>query len=568
MPSTPIKLGDPVLLSLTAHDGASGLFPQAHIYDSNGIEESASPFDLTEVGATGRYTSSAFVPTSTETFTALFITYTDAPHTSESFVHGRVEEMYPVDLVQTAASGATINTPANASSILTTGTTVSGDVTETEQLDSVYWQIEDDTGTLDMYFEFAISADGSPVSVTMTGRVNGNNDSLDVFAWNWSGAAWDQIGMLVGQGNNADNPHVYNLFATHVGTGGDLGKVRVRFQNTGLTSADLFVDQIFLSYAVINRSVGYEFGAIWIDTTGGGTAGTTPFINGTADNPVDSLVDAVTLSGSTNLKTFALSPGSSISLGQTFNGYVFFGDRWTVALNGQAIPNSVIRGATVSGICTGVTRPRFERCAMGVVTVPPCDFTACPLEGARITLGSAGDFFWDQCFSGVAGTGTYVVDFGVAVGTTNLNMRHYSGGAEFENMGQAGTDLVSLEGYGQYILNANCIGGTVACRGNFDRTDNSGGAVAFSDDARFTRSEVAADVNTVLSAAHGPGAWNGFLAVQGIQLQEIWASLGLNLAAPASFDFPSGFVQALANVTPIDIVISVVGTTVTLSRQP
>ena len=78
----------------------------------------------------------------------------------------------------------------------------------------------------------------------------------------------------------------------------------------------------------------------------------------------------------------------------------------------------------------------------------------------------------------------------------------------------------------------------------------------------------AADVDALLTANHGAGAWAGLTAGQGVQLQEVWVSLGLNIAAPAAFDFPGGFVRALANVTPIDIAISVVGTTVTLTRQP
>jgi formylmethanofuran dehydrogenase subunit C len=66
---------------------------------------------------------------------------------------------------------------------------------------------------------------------------------------------------------------------------------------------------------------------------------------------------------------------------------------------------------------------------------------------------------------------------------------------------------VSVEGNGQITINANCTGGTIAIRGNFDRTDLSGGAITFSDDARFTRSEVAAAVEAVLAAAHGSDSW-------------------------------------------------------------
>ncbi len=93
--------------------------------------------------------------------------------------------------------------------------------------------------------------------------------------------------------------------------------------------------------------------------------------------------------------------------------------------------------------------------------------------------------------------------------------------------------------------------------------------VAEHDATQVILAALPAAIDVVLSAAHGSGLWDGTLSgAQAIQLQETWTSLGNNIAAPASFDFPGLFIRALANVTPIDIVISVVGTTVTLTRQP
>ena len=70
-------------------------------------------------------------------------------------------------------------------------------------------------------------------------------------------------------------------------------------------------------------------------------------------------------------------------------------------------------------------------------------------------------------------------------------MRHYSGGVEILNMGQNGTDNMSLEGNGQLRINANCAGGTIALRGNFKVTDNSGGAVTIvRDDNSQTLTEM------------------------------------------------------------------------------
>jgi hypothetical protein len=51
---------------------------------------------------------------------------------------------------------------------------------------------------------------------------------------------------------------------------------------------------------------------------------------------------------------------------------------------------------------------------------------------------------------------------------------------------------MSLEGWGQLVINANCSAtSTVAIRGSFSVTDNAGGAVTLSDDARYEKNHVA-----------------------------------------------------------------------------
>lgn len=241
------------------------------------------------------------------------------------------------------------------------------------------------------------------------------------------------------------------------------------------------------------QSVGYEGGCIWIDTING-AAGTDDYENGTVDNPVNTLADAITLSASVGILRFCLAPGSSISLSQAFDGYMFIGRGWTLALNSQNVSNSIFVGATVSGICSGASgAPQFLDCFIGTVTVPPCRMIACGILNG-ITAQAAGDFFFDSCYSEVAGTGAPSFDFGAALGNEGLNLRHYSGGIEIKNMGGAGTDNMSLEGHGQLIINANCSAGTVAIRGNFTVTDNASGALTLSEDARYDTGQVNAQV--------------------------------------------------------------------------
>lgn len=227
----------------------------------------------------------------------------------------------------------------------------------------------------------------------------------------------------------------------------------------------------------------YEGAQVWIDTVNG-SAGTADYEDGTVDNPSNNIADATTIANSVGITRFRIAPDSSLTFATGYTGYNFWGDgQWTLALGGQALDRTHILNAIVSGTCTSSDRPVFERCDIGITTLPPCHIFESRLT-STITLSGAGDYILDHCSSAVAGTGSPSIDFGSA-GNTNLNMRHYSGGVEILNMGQNGTDNMSLEGNGQLRINANCTGGTIALRGNFKITDNSGGAVTIVKDDKY-----------------------------------------------------------------------------------
>ena len=220
----------------------------------------------------------------------------------------------------------------------------------------------------------------------------------------------------------------------------------------------------------------YEGPVIWIDTING-QSGVIPYENGTAENPVDSLADATTLATDLGFTEFMIAPGSILTLTQGYDGFSFVGGAagWTLVLGGQSLSGATISGATVSGVCTGAIPPLFLDCTIGLVTVPVSHFNGCAITGSVIcTAGGAYIFY--KCYSGIAETG---IDYGAEVANTDLNLYRYFGKVEIKNMGATGTDTMSLEGGGQLIINANCIAGTVAIRGEFTVIDNSGGALAF-----------------------------------------------------------------------------------------
>ena len=177
----------------------------------------------------------------------------------------------------------------------------------------------------------------------------------------------------------------------------------------------------------------YEGGAIFIDTVNG-TAGTTDYESGTSLNPVDSIADANTLATSLGISRFMVAPGSSITLAATQSNQVFMGEEWTLALGGQNIAGTIFHGASVSGTGTGADA-HFVNCEMGTATLAGCRMGWCRFSGT-ITFSAASDYYFHDCYSGVAGAGTPTIDFGSAVANTNLSMRRYSGRRHDQQQGQ------------------------------------------------------------------------------------------------------------------------------------
>jgi hypothetical protein len=201
----------------------------------------------------------------------------------------------------------------------------------------------------------------------------------------------------------------------------------------------------------IQEFQGYEGGAVWLDTISG-TAGTTSYENGTAENPVDLLASAVTIAGNVGLNSYHTLNGSSITLASTFAYADFVGDNWILALGGQSISGCYIYGAAggVSGTATG-TNPFFRECSIGTATLPPCALDRCGLS-STLTVGATGDYFLVDCFSQIAGSSAPVIDVGAAIGPTNLSIRRWAGGLTINNL--ASGDVITLDGvFGTLTLN-------------------------------------------------------------------------------------------------------------------
>lgn len=372
------------------------------------------------------------------------------------------------------SSGAAISTPPKDSPngfVITWGENEANNEDSTHALDDTTHDIEaqnDTTEKIDVYYEFTIGGDGVPTGVHAHHYLNkggGAGKNLQVYARNWAGASWDQIGLL--ESGTSLQTDEFTLFASHVGTGSDLGKVRIRYETGSVaftTTTKLLVDQILVEYTVVSRTVGYANGQIWIDT-GASNTNTESFVDGTADNPVSTLAAALTISGNVNLTDFHMLNGSSITLTATSSKHSYFGDNWTLALGGVTMVGIHVDGATVSGTMAGTGNDQsFTNCELGAMSIiAHTHMENCRITGTQ-TLVEAGPVYYNDCHSGASGGTPPTFDFGGALASSDVHFHHYSGGLKIENMGDVVTDTLHFDGIG-HLIEGTCTAGAVTIQG-------------------------------------------------------------------------------------------------------
>jgi len=366
-----------------------------------------------------------------------------------------------------SSSSAAISAVSASFTILASkGTETSGTYTDTSELNTTYHIITSDGNSdIDVYYEFSVGGNGIPVSATWTGYAQAKNDIIGVYGYNYGTTTYEQIGTIdkPEDGIKIKN-NEFNFTVNHVGTGADLGKVRLAFKSIDCTL--IATDQVLCSYAVVAQSVGYANGMIWVDT--GGTAGTELYINGTADNPCP-WADALTIDGTLNLNRFHVANDNTITLGADFNDQTITGEHWYLALGGQSINDSHIVGAEVTGVGSAADHSVFEHCEIGEATIPPGRLTNCGIGQAsgKFTAASNGDYTFVRCYSLVPGAGSPEFDFDTNItGTTGVNNRAWSGGSNYSGVDANVTLSHEVLAGGEQTIDAD-TGGNMELRGTF-----------------------------------------------------------------------------------------------------
>lgn len=373
--------------------------------------------------------------------------------------------------------GVLNTTNPNASTVI--GTQGGTRFTDTSYVNGVYHSITNVSTEIDIVYKFNCGGGTTPVSVVWTGYLaNNSTKSITAAVWNHVGNNWQTLGIITGQTGTTNVVKNFVLYPRHIGTSvTEIGNVYIKFYCSGMSSTVLHTDQIYVSYAITSRSIGYSDGAIWIDTATG-VDGAVPFVNGTADNPVGSYENAESLETQTGIRRFHVKNGTTVTVtgpGYDLIDHTFLGSGWNLVLvNGVDISGLHVEGANVSGIATGTTPASFFMCNIGDATLPESYFTQCSFSGTLTTI-THHDYTLHHCYDANPSTATQpIIEF---TGNNNIGLRNWCGGIELASM--ASTDYLTADGAGRCVIGSSCADGRITIRGPWaETTDNVVGGFA------------------------------------------------------------------------------------------
>lgn len=357
--------------------------------------------------------------------------------------------------------------------------------------------IADSGGAIRYVCKFSVGAGRTATVVDLFGRIT-VGDTVTVKAWNGVTDTWDLRKTITG--SSAYVAQQIKLLSAHTETGAYAGQVFLLFECP--TASTLYIDELLCTAANLGQTIGYADGSIWVDTVSG-SAGVTPFVNGTADNPVLTWADALSLAASVGIRSFRFLPGSSIQLSGDNTGYRFVGDV-TIDLNGATIENCLFRDCyTLSGTSAGDDWTA-QNCGIGTATLYHGYAIECRLKGTITTI-TGNDYFFNFC-SDNATTGEATI---VMAANANVYMRDYRGGIQITALA-TGSEFI-LDGAGRVLLADTCTGGTLTVRGHFPEIVGGAGyhtaaefvahGGSFNNYAVYNTDRINAEVDAALNTA-------------------------------------------------------------------
>jgi hypothetical protein len=239
----------------------------------------------------------------------------------------------------------------------------------------------------------------------------------------------------------------------------------VSVDRTASASATL-QEQAALQYSSYN-------GGVTVDLTSSDSGTAYPI--GTPQAPVNNFTDALSIASEKGFGVFYVIGDATVDSSGDYRGLIFVGESQTkteldIDTNAQ-VDGCEFYDATVIGTLDGDAK--LKNCTIGTLNYINGIIEQCLLEVGTITLGGSAEAHFLDCWSGVAGSNTPIIDMGGS--GQELSLRNYNGGIKLVN--KSGSDPVSIDlNSGHIILDSTITNGTVVIRGIGKLTDNSQGA--------------------------------------------------------------------------------------------
>lgn len=240
--------------------------------------------------------------------------------------------------------------------------------------------------------------------------------------------------------------------------------------------------------------------AVHINSTSTNT-GTVIGIDGTFDNPVQTLAAAITIANALNIRRIVSDLSATLTLSQAFTDWEFIGG--TVQLNGQDVGLCKFFGPMIiTGACGANTFGAYWYdlsffSASNIVG----EFYRCTFSGNVSLIGGGLGYQFVECRSydddsfptfNLAGD-----VFGIQY---EIDFRNWKGRLAVANSTRS-DNIITIDGDGEIQVLATCDAGTLRPRGAVEVVDNSTGTFTVDDD------RVAVQVDTQLTSTHGAGTW-------------------------------------------------------------
>ena len=239
-----------------------------------------------------------------------------------------------------------------------------------------------------------------------------------------------------------------------------------------------------------------------------GTAGTA-YPNGSKIQPVNNLADAKALADANGISAYHVH--GEITLDANHKDWKFYAGTVDAQVNigGFDVKNSQFFDVTISG--TQLNAILAKDCTVEDLIDMEGRFEHCRIKGDNKIKNNA-DVVWVDCYSGVPGLGSPVLDM-ASGGTATISVRRQSGGITVKNMTAAANEMTIECIPGRIVIDSTCTAGTIVCRGIGTIADSSNGSTVNKDG--FIDGLVEADctlqeaMRLILSVACGKSSGGG-----------------------------------------------------------